>query len=100
MRKVNIPSELAAQVFPTCVSRIRDVDLKARLESIQPDIIADEAEFRRLAQSSDLYKMGSKTDVRGIVTGNEMSTLYTQQMAAKKSHGRPIYDKLRSGPAN
>ncbi len=91
------PPELdAGDVFRTCISRIRDIDLKERLSTVEPDVIDAAVNFEQLATNTCLHQFAREAVVGGVVSTAEMEAVYTQRMAKKRAPGRDIYDKLIS----
>ena len=80
MIKLDRPTYEAGAVFTTCISRIRNPQLKARLEGVLQVVIDASAEFEDM--------------VGNLVTQAEMEAVYTDRMAKKGAPGRDIYDAL------
>ncbi len=99
MRKLVLPTYTAEYTFSTCISRVRDADLKNRLSSVKGTIIATAVEYEQAAGANTLYTIGTSDTVDGVVTAVEMSDVYDLRMAKKHGPGRDIYDKLISAPA-
>jgi hypothetical protein len=99
MHKLALPAYTAEYTFSTCISRIKDADLKNRLSSIKATIIATALDYEQAAGENALYTIGTSDTVNGVVTANEMSDVYDLRMAQKRGPGRHIYDKLFSAPA-
>ena len=59
MIKLNRPTQDARDVFAICISRVRDVHLKARLEGVTQAVINASAEFDDAATHTRLYQIGS-----------------------------------------
>jgi len=100
MRVLPKPTAVPADVFTTCISRVADSALKAKLTAVTPLIAAASMEFDSAAQNSVVYCLQVKKGVGAKVTGAEMSAVYTGRMAKKGSPGRAIYDQLMSVPAH
>jgi hypothetical protein len=93
MRTLAVPTESAVDVFTTCISNVRDADLKRRLSSLKPAVQASEVEFRAAASTATYFRMG-RTNGVGAVSTKEMTDVYKYRMAKKETPGRPIYDKI------
>ncbi len=93
MIKLDRPVEEAGDVFSTCISRVRDAKLKARLGGILQLVVAASAEFDDAAAHTQLHQIVPQGMV-GLVTQAEMEVVYTQRMAKKGAPGRDIYDAL------
>jgi len=98
MWTVERPVADVADTFRTCVSKIRSAELRRRLISVEPDIAAASADYKLHAMNRTLNLIGASDSVGGIVTKDEMVNVYDRRMAAKKSPGRPIYDKIKLLP--
>ncbi|MHA6879239.1 HNH endonuclease [Ralstonia pseudosolanacearum] len=96
MIKLEPPDIDAGEVFAQCISRVRDRALKARLESIETDIIQASDTFADLAAQVRLYEFVRAAVVGGVVTTAEMEAVYNQRMVPKTAPGRTAYDKLMS----
>lgn len=84
MIKIQQPELDVGEVFSTCISRIRNNDLRLRLNFIKPDIINASLLFEQLATSKHFYQFVRK-DVVGVnVTTEEMEKVYNGRMAKKK----------------
>ena len=88
------PAYTADESFEACSSRIRNRDLRTRMERIA-DTIADASDdYDRHAEQGELHLVATATDVDGEVTVAEMVRLYTGRMVPKDSPGRSIYDAI------
>lgn len=99
MRKLDKPVYDSGQVFLTCISRVKDAGLKARLTSIEPNVTAAANAFDTAASMAMLHQLQPQDNVGGIVSKDEMTKVYTQRMAKKDAPGRQFYDKLLAAPA-
>lgn len=82
--------------YLTCISRVKETTLKERLETILDKIVLAAQEYERAAKIGELNAIATTNKVGGLVSKQEMATVYTSRMARKGSPGRPIYDKLLS----
>ncbi len=96
MRSLPKPNYKAGEVFDTCISRIRDSDLKIRLENCREEIISDSMDFEVKAKLAQLHLINQKKVVNNNVTVKEMEKVYTDRMVGEKAPGRSIYSKLRN----
>ena len=94
MIKLDRPIQDAKDVFVTCISRVRDAQLKARLEGVTQAVVDASAEFDDAATHTRLHQIATQNLVGGVVTQAEMEAVYTQRMAKKGSPGRDVYDAL------
>ncbi len=88
------------EVFRACISRIKDTDLKDRLELCETAIILAAQELETKAMNSTLHTISVSDNISGHVSGEEMEKVYTDRMVKKNSPGRMYYDKLISSTAN
>lgn len=95
MRSLPRPTFSAEEVFRVCISRVRNRDLKARLEACVPEIIQDTLDFDSKAPVAKLHLIQRKTHVNGNVTKDEMEKVYTDRMVGKDGPGRSYYLSLR-----
>lgn len=98
MRKLALPELEAGPTFLTCISRVQNAALKARLISIEPHIIQAESDYRNAAQAKVLHTIAPQDHVNGVVTNAEMVAIYDNRMAKSGSPGRSTYDQLKAVP--
>lgn len=96
MIKLEHPDLDAGDVFKQCISRVRNKELKTRLESIEADVSQASETFADLAAQVRLYEFVREAVVNGVVTTAEMEAVYNQRMVPKTAPGRAAYDKLMS----
>lgn len=99
MRKLSKPNDDPGEVFQTCISRVSKRGLKARLTSVEPNVIAAASAFEAAVSATMLHTMEPQDGVPGVVTKKELSDVYTLRMAKQDAPGRAIYDKLLAAPA-
>lgn len=92
MWKVKKPAVTASKAFSTCISRIRNADLKARMEAISGTVEESANIYVTAAAQAHLHEMVTSTHVDNLVTAKEMTQLYNVRMV--KSAGREVYDAL------
>lgn len=95
MRKISKPTYDIGDVYDLCISRVKNPDLKQRLERCKSDIINASLDYNDKATRTMLHQISIMTSVRDV-SAKEMEKVYTYRMAKKKTSGRPIYDKLKS----
>lgn len=94
------PTRSAQSVFNTCISKVRDQELSARLAAAAPAIETASAQFDQAARRNRLHHIVPHDVVAPDITGKEMEKVYTQRMAKSGAPGRGIYDKIfASAPA-
>ncbi|MEL0632664.1 hypothetical protein V6237_07780 [Pseudoalteromonas carrageenovora] len=98
MRKLTRPDDDAVVVFEACIDRIRNADLKHRLQSCSLEIGEASVEFDEKAALAELHTIEAKEIVADAVSVDEMKKVYTGRMAKKLAPGRVYYDKLMSLP--
>ena len=98
MKVITKPNITAEDAFSTCISKVKNVDLKARLTACEDLISQAEAEFESKITKGDIHTICKEEIVNGNVTAKELETVYTGRMVGKGAPGRTIYDKLISVP--
>lgn len=83
----------AGEVFETCVSWVRNTNLKAQLQVIRPIIETEAADYNTKGVDKTLYLKQPHNKV-GAVSINNLVKVYTGRMVPKKSTGRTIYDQI------
>lgn len=98
MRRVNRPNFGAMEVFTKCIGRIRDRELKNRLEGVRDHIENEAATYAGHAANAELHLVQQTENVCGVVSIDEMVAIYDQRLAGKKGPGRHIYDAIKLMP--
>lgn len=88
------PGHTASATFQTCISRVRNPTLKARLESVTEAVVDASTAFDTAAGRHALHEIAREALVGGDVTTTEMDKVYTQRMAKEGAPGRDIYDEI------
>lgn len=96
MWRITRPNIAAGFTFAECISRVRSLELKNRLNNIQQDIVNAEIEYDGAAQNKELHLIAPLDNVGGIVTNLEMVAVYRDRMVPENTPGRPIYDQIMS----
>jgi len=96
MRVIDKPDVDPKDVFLTCISRVRNADLKDRLSSVADNVNEAAAEFDQNGMNKNFYRLNEHDNIAGIVTKNEMEKVYTNRMAKVGTPGRPFYEKLKA----
>jgi len=99
MLKLDRPAYSAGDTYATCISKVRDPVLKARLNCATVAIVTASAAYDAAAERQALHEIVRVAPVNGV-TREELGAVYSQRMAAKGSPGRDIYDELLSAPAH
>jgi hypothetical protein len=100
MRKLELPIEIARDVFLDCISIVEDTDLKARLTACAGLITDAATEFNTKITTNLAHTIARETVVNGNLSAKELSNVYTYRMAKKKTPGRSLYEKLKSAADN
>jgi hypothetical protein len=100
MRILPKPTAVPADVFTTCISKVADARLKARLTAVTPLVAAAAVAFDTAAQNSRMHSLQRQEIVGASVTAAQMSAVYTGRMAKKGSPGRAVYDQLIAVPSH
>ena len=98
MKTINKPNLTAKDTFLSCISIVRNAQLKNKLTACENLIIQAETEFDSKISTGNIYTIQSEDIINGNVTAKELESVYTQRMAKKDTPGRVIYDKLFSAP--
>lgn len=91
------PIDGAGDTFSICLDRIRDPALKTRLLGAKNAVVLAEELYNEKASINQLHTIASSTTV-GAATKAEMVAIYDFRMAAKRSPGRHVYDRLKVVP--
>jgi 5-methylcytosine-specific restriction endonuclease McrA len=100
MWKLPKPTITSRRAFRTCIRRVRDTALKARLDAVEDDVVAISDAFEAAATAARLHTLAAEDNVGGLVSSDEMSAVYTGRMAQKDGPGRAIYEELLAAPAH
>ncbi len=96
MNYLGKPKMNAKFVFQTCIAKVRDVQVKARLELIENDIEEISSFYDMLGEGSQLYKFPPHASYKQALGKEVLCANYTDRMAKKGAPGRDFYDKLKS----
>lgn len=101
MRAMKPPLEDACVVYETCISDIKDTDLKNRLSKLSSYIGVEAEKYIQSASVQQLYKLSpnncdNNDVVYGEVTKKELKDVYNIHMLGKSKRARNIYDSLVS----
>jgi hypothetical protein len=100
MWRVRKPSQLAVEVYKTCIGAVNDEDLKRRLEQVEVTIVQEAQLYDVAAAQGKLHTLVRTRLIDGLVTVEEMSDLYSLRFAKQGSPGRGVYDELMSATRN
>lgn len=99
MRAIPVPRISAQESYTTSISRVRDADLKQRLNFIVGEVVTASDDFVMAAQTGTVASIATARKV-GSVEGAELKAVYTQRFAKLRAPGRVIYDQLITAAAN
>ena len=94
------PNHTARNSYTTCISRVRLLALRLRLQAATPNIVAASRAFDLAGRRKSLHEVARDPLVGNDITAEEMGKLYTQRMARIGAPGRAIYDDLLIAPAH
>ncbi len=98
MKVLTKPNITAKDAFSTCISKVRDASLKAKLTACEGLISQAETEFESKITKGDIHTISKEKVVNGNVSTKELEAVYTGRMVGKNAPGRTIYDKLILAP--
>lgn len=87
------PKQDILAAFDACRSIVRNVDLGNRLASVRGVLPGAEDNYVANAAGS-LHLIAQEDSIDGVVTANEMVTMYDSRMVRSTSPGRAIYDEI------
>lgn len=87
MNSIDPPTLDAGDTYTTCISRVRDAALKARLAGITDDVRTASADYVDKALENRLHEVPRIANVGGVTTA-ELEKVYTQRMTGKTAPGR------------
>lgn len=93
------PADPAGPLFLSCVTAIRDgnlKDLKDRLAKAAPNIAAADRCYREAGADRTLDRLRQSDFELPGVTAKEMTWLYENKMVRKTAPGRRVYDAIRT----
>lgn len=99
MLKLDKPVHSALDTFNLCISRVRNADLKSRLDAAADAIVAASAAYDVAGPLQNLHSIPRTAPVVDV-TKEEMEAVYTNRMAGAKGPGRPIYDEIFASAPN
>lgn len=100
MRKLPKPVKKSSEILLLCTSRIRNQDLKSRLEACGEVLDQADKVYEERAGLTKLHLIQSELIVNGDVSREEMEKVYTNRLAKKDGPGRSYYNKVYSSTTN
>lgn len=94
MRSLARPSRSARSTYTTCIARVRNAGLAARLAAATTTVVDAADDFDLAAARGELHQIAPVAIVAPDVTSEEMCKVYTQRMAKSGAPGRSIYDEI------
>lgn len=98
MRSIAKPIDNSEEVFRTCISRMRESDLKKRLSHCIKTVTNDSIDYDKLGINNSFFQIQPSSMINKSVTSLEMVQVYEDKFVPLKSPGRKYYDKLLSLP--
>lgn len=95
-----LPTYSADATYQTCISRVRDDELKTRLERARNEISQVDARYRQAGLERDFSDLRPEHCGLTGVSAEEMKRVYDGRMAAQGAPGRAIYDAIMVGSPN
>jgi hypothetical protein len=92
-----MPGDDPREVYDLCISKVRDRELKKRLESAGPIVESSAAGYVHAGSTVGLHTVPTTTGV-GALSVSDMTKVYTQRMVPRDSPGRPVYDRIMGIP--
>ncbi|MDD5384272.1 MAG: hypothetical protein PHG89_05260 [Gallionella sp.] len=103
MRKLPKPCDdtgaelVAIDVFNVCISKVKNANLKTRLQGVRGLVAAAAVNYDAAASSVKLHTIKRQGKV-GEVSKDEMVSVYTYRMVSNKQPGRIVYDQIINAP--
>ena len=88
------PQHSARSAYATCISRVRNPGLAARLAAATTTVVEASAAFDLAAAQGRLHQIATSAIVAPDITTEEMGKVYAQRMVKNGSPGREIYDEI------
>lgn len=95
MRPLSKPTLNPKTVYLTCISRVKNRQLKEDFELISDTIEADSIVYEEYSENTNWYLFDESDDVDGIIPQPKMEKVYTNRMAKKGAPGREYYDEIK-----
>lgn len=95
MEPISRPTQTASECFQTCISKVKNKNLKTRFQKSALAVTTASKQFESLGAVESLHLVPQTKNV-GRVTKSEMIRLYDFRMAKLGSPGREIYDEIMS----
>ena len=94
MQSLQQPGHSARSAYTTCIGRVRNPGLAARVGAATPTVVNASVSFDRAAARGSLHQIQPAAIVGPDITAEEMGKVYTQRMAKNGAPGRDIYDEI------
>lgn len=96
MDYINKPDLQIKDVFKQCISKVKNEDLKKKLEACVEELQIDETVYDKMAIANELHSLPRKNIIGKNISNEEMKKIYTNRMVPRKSPGREFYDQILS----
>lgn len=100
MWTVPMPTWSAEAAYQTCISRVRNAELKKRLEGARNQISQVDARYQKAGRERDFSGLLAEHCGLTGVSAEEMVRVYDGRMVSQGSPGRMIYDAIMVGSPN
>jgi len=97
MRKLPKPTQKTGDVYALCTSKVRNPNLRQRLQLIKPTIVARTKQFERAVADETVHGLSGFAS-SGNVTSRELVNVYKYRMARTGAPGREVYDRILNAP--
>lgn len=93
MRRLNKPTQDAGETFASCVSIVRNPEMRRHLEALRTNVEAASNDFEAKGLLAEWHLI-AQTGSIGPVPKEELVATYNSRMARPNTPGRLIYDEL------
>lgn len=100
MRKITPPSFTVSDAVTACIPHISMAQRAKHLEEARDFLISSEKEYVEQAITIQLHTIKPTKDVCGLLSRDEMVSLYEGNFSRTNTKGRAIYDALRASATN
>src|ERR1700722_5204566 len=100
MWTVPLPACSADTAYEACISKVKNTDLKGRLNGARSEIGRADTSYRKAGRERDFSGLLAEHCGLTGVTAEEMVWVYDRRMVSRSSPGRAIYDAIMVGSPN
>jgi hypothetical protein len=95
MLAIPAPHEDTLDVFRECVAKTKDRNLKIKLRLVENDIVDSTRQFVNLAANATLHTITPNEFVGGVITVDEMKSLYKNRFTKILARGETLYNRIK-----